>query len=688
MIQEKITIALTKLQAIVIDSNKGQVDHLQTVLTLNAELMNLGYILSQELTEILRFTDKAFIIDYAHIMIPVLQKQKGSDVIYSPMYPNFPEQVINAEEIALYVNAINHYWSCGQWMPSEGVISKKFDFEQTKFIEIGVTTEQTFKHIFTQLLRSQDSLSDEDKKTIAWFITNTSENELLFPEDIPFVENKCLVAAELLTQGKSIEKLVKTSTDILRIVTYISGGDISLAKNTSFKSLPRSMRKILVALLENVINEEDIGRHKNKWVRLFHALHVGDYSKKVYTIAKKARNNLQLKSFNGTIEYYLSIPDIARAVDLLRTRPGEFGRRLDQLLRLAHNINNPSIVVDGFLSISENIPTRNLLQLIGHLYRRKNDIEKRVVFPKGNVQKAVIIRRSIKGLDPIIINDIIKNIRRVLVKRFSHQPSLGKVWIDPNLIDCPLPSQQRSASNALFNVARGTRLPIGEKATLRFFIYWIGRDIDLSATLHADDFSIVEHISYTNLRSHHYCAYHSGDITSAPNGASEFIDITLDGLYKKGIRFITMNVLVYNGPTFAEHQTCYAGWMTRDKPNCNEIYDPKTVAQKIDVRSGCKNVIPVVFDVRDRKAIWVDVATSSQSWCGGNNIESNSASIQEKLEAVTSLDQKISLYELFDLHTQARGEQVSTPEEADTVFSITQGITPYHINDINADYLQ
>jgi len=144
---------------------------------------------------------------------------------------------------------------------------------------------------------------------------------------------------------------------------------------------------------------------------------------------------------------------------------------------------------------------------------------------------------------------------------------------------------------------------------------------------------------------------------------------------------------VYSGPTFAEHETCFAGWMMRSKPKSNEVFDAKTVEQKIDVRANSRNVVPVVFDLQTRKAIWTDISTSSRSYYGGNNVESIQASIQETLEAVIGAKHKLSLYELFELHANARGELVDTPEEADTIYSIENGVTPFDINLINSEYI-
>ena len=72
---------------------------------------------------------------------------------------------------------------------------------------------------------------------------------------------------------------------------------------------------------------------------------------------------------------------------------------------------------------------------------------------------------------------------------------------------------------------------------------------------------------------------------------------------------------------------------------------------------------------------------------GGNNVESNKASIEQVLKAITSLDNKPTLYDLFSLHQMARGTIVPEKEMANTVFDLEDGIGPRDINTINSEYL-
>lgn len=668
------------------------------VATFAANLMTYGYVMSPKLMEYLSQLDNEQITAIHDSTIRVIRNLVGDDVEHDPMYPNFPSQVMEMSNAQLYMNAIFHYFTHGHWRPDYEKLPREFAFEEVEFVTLDILSKEDYEDIFTTILASNASISDEDKQIVEWFIGNQNKNnfpfELLFPKDIPFKENLCLVAGNLLKTGNQeyLKSCVKTATDLLRVIIHLCDGDISLAENTRFKSFPRAKRKLFIDILENVIKEEDVQRHRNKWVRLFHNLHVGDYENrapKTFEIAQKVRNGERLESINSQVEEGLKYGKAEDVVHLLKQRPGEYARRLDHLIRKSEDGGHT--VVDEFMDCGHKVSTRVLMQLKAHFRSRAgNSVEKRVIFPKGSVAKAQSIENELEPIDEEVVEKLNTYIDGVLRDRFAEKESLGKVYLDENLKECPIPTQQRSASASLYSVATGTRLPMTDKSTLRFFIYWVGMDIDLSATLHDENFEMVDQISYTNLKSTLTNSCHSGDITRAQNGASEFIDINVEDAVDSGIKYIVMNVFVFSGPTFAEHDTCYAGYMTRDYPDSNEIVDPKTVEQKMDVESNSRNAIPVVFDIEEGKAIWCDLSTIPRINRGGNNIHSNRATIQDMLEAMVNLDNKPTLYDLLRLHADARAEKVvEDKEEADISFAREDAdVTAYHVNEVVGEYLE
>lgn len=284
---------------------------------------------------------------------------------------------------------------------------------------------------------------------------------------------------------------------------------------------------------------------------------------------------------------------------------------------------------------------------------------------------------------------------QALITRFSDFPSLGKTYIDERLQHYLVPFSQRSASKALRTIVRGSRIPMGEGNTIRFFSWWkegevdgtpTGRvDIDLSAVMYDEKWNYVEHISYTNLRSVKYKAAHSGDIVTAPHGASEFIDLHIPSIVDYGGRYVVTTLHSFTSHPYCNLPECFAGWMMRKKPGSGEIYEPTTVQNKIDITADTQLAIPVILDLVERTIIWTDLALTRYPDYH-NNVEGNQKGIVLMGKAMTTL-RKPDLYDLFMLHAKARGELVDTKDQADTIYAVDEGVTPYDIEQIMAEYL-
>ena len=148
---------------------------------------------------------------------------------------------------------------------------------------------------------------------------------------------------------------------------------------------------------------------------------------------------------------------------------------------------------------------------------------------------------------------------------------------------------------------RGSVVPVtGDR--LRFFVYWRQAehrtDFDLSALLLDDDFAPVGHLSWTNLTT--LGGVHSGDITEAPEGASEFIEIDLSTV---AARYIVPQVNVYAGEGFEEVAESFFGFMERDGEQQGRPYEPRTVRMKSDLRGAGRIALPLVFRARRRRRL-------------------------------------------------------------------------------------
>ena len=658
----------------------------------------LGWTFSAPLIAHLRTMSVAQLTRFAGDLIPALRAMSGADVPFRPMYPNFPDQVMEASRAELYINAILHYLTHRLPAFTASLRLPLLDRVDLRVIEIG--DQDDFRRICTRLLSAKSSLSAAERDDVVWFFATYRDAALrLVPPAIPLRENVALLATCVLRHtsrgAEVLSRYVTTATDVLRLAVALSDGDISLATSTRFRNFTRSERRLLLGLLEDSgASVEDMLRYPEPWKRLGERLHPGEYQDRfprTYAAFDVLRNDRPFPTFRSRVEQALRTDALPEALALLSSRPGELARRLDHLLRRAPD---PDTVVETWGTAAADVSTPVLLQVLAHFAHCHEPRPLRTFFPKGNAAKAQAIPNTLPALDAATRAGVVAICRETLVVRFRERPPLGRVYVDPRLRDYPVPFAQRSASRALRTIPRGSRLPLPAGSTLRFFLWWregdvdgtpSGRvDIDLSAVLYDPEWRYLEHISYTNLRSARYRAAHSGDIVTAPNGASEFIDLDTESIVEFGGRYVVLSLNSYTGQPFCNLPECYAGWMLRQAPRSGEIFEPSTVRDKIDVAADTRICLPVILDFQERNVIWADLALKrNPRWY--NNVEGNQKGMLLMGQALTTLV-KPDLYELWTLHAAARGT-LAPRALADVVFAPDGTVTPFDIGVILAEYL-
>ncbi len=702
-------ILLRRKNKIIVEKGNVTEPNNQYIITIMKNIEALGYTFSEELFKTLQSLTNKDLQDFYLELISTLKSMIGADVVYKPMYPNFPESVMEADYIDLYINAIIHYWSNGTLYPHEEKNERLPLFEETKVKIIDLGTKQDLYDIFNNLCQSKTSISQSDKEDLEWIFKNM---QVKFPEEISLKENIALIGKLYLENcplatSKDIQKYFKTATDVLRLITAMSDGDISLATNTKFRSFKRKERRLLLELLQNCgYIEEDMLRYKNRWLRIGERLHPSEYNKeqfgKVINAFDKLRNGIKIETFASKVTKAIDTEDFKSALVFLKKRPGELARKLDYLLR---NSNDKNCIVNTFKDVASEVSTPVLLQVKEHFAHRTDKLEARVFFPKGNLARCHCVENTLSDIDEKYCNAIVKICENALVENYKSKEFLGNVYLSEEFKNYIVPFNQRSASKALKTIVRGSRLKAEDNTkTLRGYVYWTNIndddndwrsrvDLDLSAAIFDENWNYIEHISYTNFRSDKYKAFYSGDITNGGSvngdGVTECIDADIDSVVKYGARYIVYQVYSYTGQKFADIPHAMFGWMSREDVNSGEIYEPKTVEQKIDLASQSTVCIPVIFDCVKREMIWCDMNLSLNGChnnSGGNNIESNLSGVAATCYSMVNMS-KPNLYDLIELHIRARGLRVDNKEEADIIFDIDEGITPFDIDVFVGEYI-
>ena len=146
------------------------------VASINANIQSLGYSLSEDLFRALETKEIEYLVEFNNWLVPELEKSVGADVEYNPMYPNFPKQVMQMDELELYMNAIMHYWNRDfHYVGFENVmpeihteLEKRFPAldlnKKVKQLDLG--NEEDRFEVLDNLMKSSVSYSDQDKEDI------------------------------------------------------------------------------------------------------------------------------------------------------------------------------------------------------------------------------------------------------------------------------------------------------------------------------------------------------------------------------------------------------------------------------------------------------------------------------------------------------------------------------------------
>lgn len=683
----------------------------QIVATMNKNIEVFGYTMSEALFDKLvhmKVKNREVVYD---ALVNGLKELTGADKVYNPMYPNFPESVMEKDDFELYFNAIVHYWSFGTLLPYEEKKERAPLFNTAKVKVLDAGSFDDLNDIFNNLCASKTSLSKSDVDDMI-FILNSAKVTL--PDEIPFKENvacvcRLFVDTGIDTDGSLCKKYVKTATDVLRLVTAMSDGDVSLAENTKFRNLKRSERRIIMNLLAGCENAaEDMSRYAGKWTRVGEKLHPGEFAKNErYTKVVQAfgviRNDGKIQSFAGKVDAAVASGNVNTVVSMLKKRPGEFARRIDFLLRTFDKDADRKAVIMGFASVAKDVSSTVLLQVREHFINKLDGSDDmRVFFPKGNLARSYYVKNDkTEAIPEDTMKMVIAVCENALVNIYGNREFLGKVYIDEVLKDYTVPFSLRSAGKTMTAVSRGSRIAIDDNTKIiRPFIWWTNTkddiiDVDLSVAVFADDWNCLEHVSYNNLESDRFGICHSGDIINGGpvdgEGAAEFIDLDIDKALSAGARYAVFNVYNFSNENFSKMEHAAFGFMTRNDMKSGEIFEPSTVKQRMDLASATTTCIPVIFDLKERVFVWCDMALTAdhvRAGFGGINVESNLPSVVVTCKAMVDV-KKPNLYDLFTFNAKARGVITDNPDEADINFGLDDNcdVKPSDIDVIVGKYL-
>lgn len=666
---------------------------------------SLGYELTADAIKKIMELDAATFKKWATEVIKLLREVKGANYRYEPMYPNFPKQVADASDEELFVNAIMHYFGSAIGVRIMPVYEKeeRFPFyENTKLTVLKLADADVHEDIITRLLEAKISFSDTDVELLRTLCENISAetlNRILDGVTMPNKENFAHVANIVRADKDALAVVLahaNTVTDLLRVGAVFSDAHPSLRDKFRFGKLTRAERRLIVQSLLRLDGNyvEDFNRNREMWKRFTERLHVGEFASadsKLVRALTVLRSSKNITTWGTKMEAALAEADYVTSVDVLSQRPGEFARRLNQLLRGA-STDEQEYVLEAFEAVSSKVSTTVLLQVIAHFrtVQKNPSLEFSTLFTKGVHGGAFALPREKSHLSEKTCKKVISIAENALKTIYAERGTLGKVFYDFDGSYNPVvPFGLRNTSNAFRVVGRGTRTQYDAKKVLRFFIYWKDQngysvDLDLSAVILDKELNTVGSIGYYNLRT--TGILHSGDITSAPKGASEFIDVDYNKLKKDNplARYVAMTVHSYSQQNFKELDEVLAGFMVREDVGSGEVYEPKSVENAFTLNSATTSVTPMLFDLKNGEAIFTDVALKGNSFV--NNARNTSSTNQNLLKGLIGKE-FVTYNDVISANLAARAELVKSAEDADMVITLRDGESSINFDDFLAKWL-
>jgi hypothetical protein len=631
----------------------------------DAVAMTAGYKLSRRLMEQLAALDPAAVTSLAARVLDVVRREAGDHVAHNTYFKDFPAGVpdtlefwldclraalldpaaaraVEADLSAGVLNLLN-LPAYGRYQHTYAEMLAAHDElipaagDRLTILEAGGRLDDEARALYLDLAGRTVPLSESDLAALAelaaWSMGGSQ------PAEIPGREAKAVINAARLAAGLPL--LADTVTDVLRAACAASGGDVTLREPARFRSFSRAERRAFLAALDAVVAGSaaklgDVGTYREPWKRLGERLHPGEHpawpdAQRVFAVA---RGQEQAPSLAAQADAHLGAGQAGRAAAVLARAPGMLFRSLDHLLRIADDGPQQAQIVAAAAKAAPGVSGRVLLSVREHLQNRAAATDVSRVFANRDSRAWVTADRRLP-LDGAVVADLLAVLDDAVTQRL---PAVtGPLLVDPAVRRIALPLSGHSAPGGLGVMPRGSVWPVNGD-TLSFFTYWRQHarrtDFDLSAVLLDGAYQAQAHLAYTSLRV--AGGVHSGDITEAQRGASEFIDLDLTQV---GAQFIIPQVNVFAGEGFGEVDESFFGFMTRDAAQLGQPYEARTVRMKADLRGVGRVALPLAFMRGDDgrwRAKWLNLYLRGRPQF--NRIEENEASAALLARAIIERD--------------------------------------------------
>lgn len=698
-------IALRHINGIFIPENVTSDENVSNEIfaTVLKKFEGYGYTFDKELAKTLYALNTEKLKKISDTFLEVVRKFK-SDNAYTVFYRNFPEEVMNLSEMETYFLQFLHYLI--GYLPEGAEVNESeesIETEPSEFVKLSHlkrVSETEMFDLLKNLLSSNVTLSETNLKDVLTLLKYCDEKETKeLIRQIKMKETLMRIAKVQFEETGSTYAEFSTATDVLRFIAFLSGEKLN-SRFIAFKYFKRPELNMLVSKLENVNYLLDDMKHYRKPWRKFFLMNGNRISFKKYPKVKQAADMLFGKFSHITKKGKFELSR-SRMNEMSDTEFEEFlanfskysGDYIRNLLSLVNRVSEERVekVLKYFLDAAKEANTRLLFQVCDRILNVKSGEAGRVVNAKNNW---LVLEETI-NISDTILQKTAEAVRHAILEKLSEKEPLGKVWIDESYQNIAMTTSEKDSNSSLRPLTRGSVIPYSSEVdTLRFFVAWKNFkgnrvDLDLSAVKFDADFNHLGEVAYYS-HNQKGMAF-SGDITDAPQGALEYIDIfDIEKVKEDGTRYVLMTVRSYNGYTYKEMGTAYAGVLELSKKEAKDkknLYS-SAVRHGFALSSNTQTVNTIIVDLEKSEYVWLDMNLPTNRERQTSNYLTNAqiASLKDLLNYFVKKE-KVSMYQLLMLNAIARGEVAENVEDADVVFKKINEDNVLPLADILSNYL-
>jgi len=557
------------------------IDQLREALTLNELLLNTGFTLKpKDLVTLASQSTKNLISFHGFINTLYL------DITAEPMYKNFPQEVLDYDEITLRLHQLTHYASTyglesfgfeveKGWLPESISAPRAFDERllEAKPLELVTNEAELIGIIQKRIVDKAERVTIPEMRILNSFITKIKPQFKFKENQIILFDYIVSTYADRSEREQLISNMIQHPTDLLKLFNHF----------IIDKKLTTSNKRMFC----NILNKFDYGvlcenyqERQKEFIKMLELLSYNRFTVtpkllKAYNndeidisvlpaqfkAAKELRNG-ELSSYYSTFEKYVNVNPID-AITHLATKPTLLLRKVFELQQRVPN--SMEHVFSLLLSAAKAIRTQTIVSYLNYLTSETGQIKYNEVFDLVAIS---VLDWHITSVCAILHSNL----------ESKETPLAGrKVFIDNSKFDLHhsvIETNDKSAEGGYIRSGLAYKIPENVK-TIRFFTYWNDKsriDIDLHAKATMTNGSET-HIGWDSDFKYNDQMIHSGDITHSD--AAEYLDINLK---TSEARHVDLKIVSYTRAPFDEIDTVFTGIMAVSKLNQKvKLYDKKNL---------------------------------------------------------------------------------------------------------------